>query len=117
MLRSVLMNQTMPAELAEIVQAIVAEVNPEQVILVGSRERGDAKPTSDLDLVVVESQPFGVDRNAHDERVKLLRAVARFKAAIDVFVCSHADFDFWKDTPNHVLARAAREGIVVYPRP
>ena len=111
------MNQTMPAELDEIVQAIVAEVNPEQVILVGSRERGDAKPTSDIDLVVVESQPFGEDRNAYDERVKLLRAVARFKAAIDIFVCSRADFDFWKDTPNHVLARAAREGIVVYPRP
>ena len=111
------MNQTMPAELDEIVQTIVAEVNPEQVILFGSRARGNARPNSDLDLVVVESRPFGADRNAHDEEVKLLRAVARFKIATDVLVCSRAEFDYWKETLNHVLARAAREGIVVYARP
>ena len=111
------MDQAVPAELGEIVQAIVTEVNPEQVILFGSRARGDARRNSDLDLLVVESQPFGSGRSAQDEEVKLLRAVARFDVDTDVLVCSRDDFDFWKGTLNHVLARAAREGIVVYARP
>ncbi len=111
------MDQTVPAELDEIVQAIVTEVNPEQVILFGSRARGDARQNSDLDLLVVESQPFGSGRSAHDEEVKLLRAVAGFDVDTDVLVCSRDDFDYWKGALNHVLARAAREGIVVYARP
>lgn len=111
------MDRGVPAELDEIVQAIVTEVNPEQVILFGSRARGDARRNSDLDLLVVESQPIGSGRSAHDEEVKLLRAVARFDVDTDVLVCSRDDFDYWKGTLNHVLARAAREGIVVYLRP
>ena len=39
--------------LSDMVQAIVAEVDPEQVILFGSRARGDARKDSDVDLVVV----------------------------------------------------------------
>ena len=49
------------ALLDQMVQAIVAEVDPEQVILFGSRARGDAREDSDVDLVVVEAEPFGKD--------------------------------------------------------
>ena len=38
------------ALLDQMVQAIVAEVDPEQVILFGSRARGDAREDSDVDL-------------------------------------------------------------------
>ena len=47
--------------LDQMVQAIVAEVDPEQVILFGSRARGDAREDSDIDLVV-EAEPFGKNR-------------------------------------------------------
>ena len=82
-----------PAEVDEIVRTVVTEVNPEVVILFGSRARGDARRDSDLDLVVVESQPFGSGRSAHDEEVRLLRAVGRFDVDADVLACSRDDCD------------------------
>ena len=101
----------------QMVQAIVDEVDPEQVILFGSRARGDERESSDIDLVVVEAEPFGLERSRHREMVKLYHAVARFPAATDVLVFSHEDVDYWCDSLNHILARALREGKVLYERP
>ena len=40
--------------IAEMVKAIVDEVDPVQIILFGSQAKGNAKPDSDVDLLVVE---------------------------------------------------------------
>jgi predicted nucleotidyltransferase len=37
----------------EIVRRIVSVVQPEKIVLFGSRARGDARPSSDLDLLVI----------------------------------------------------------------
>ncbi len=103
--------------LGEMVQAIVAEVDPEQVILFGSRARGDERENSDIDLIVVEAEPFGPERSRHKELVRLYHALAGFRVPADVLVYSHEDIDYWRDTLNHVLARALREGKVLYERP
>ena len=103
--------------LGEMVQAIVAEVDPEQVILFGSRARGDERESSDIDLVVVEAEPFGPRRSRHKELVRLYHALAGFRVPADVLVYSHEDIDYWRDSLNHVLARALREGRVLYERP
>ena len=43
--------------LDEMVAAIVQEIDPEQIYLFGSRARGDARPDSDVDLLIVEQGP------------------------------------------------------------
>lgn len=101
----------------EMVEAIVAEVDPEQVILFGSRARGEEEERSDIDLIVVEAEPFGAKRSRHKELVRLYHAIAGFPVAADVLVYSHEDVDYWRDSLNHVLARALREGKVLYERP
>ena len=103
--------------LGEMVQAIVAEVDPEQVILFGSRARGDERENSDIDLIVVEAEPFGPERSRHKELVRLYHALAGFRVPADVLVYSHEDIDYWRDSLNHVLARGLREGRVLYERP
>ena len=60
----------------EMVRAIVDEVDPEQVILFGSRARGEAGERSDVDLIVLEAEPFGPARSRHEELVKLYHAIA-----------------------------------------
>lgn len=111
------MTQITDTLLQQMVNAIVDEVDPEQVILFGSRARGDDRADSDVDFMVVESEPFGACRSRHGEMVKLYHALARFPIAADVLVYSQADVAYWRDSLNHVLARALREGKVLYERP
>ena len=99
-----------------LVQAIVDEVDPEQVILFGSRGRGEARENSDVDLIVVEAEPFGPQRSRRKEVVRLYHALAGFHAPADILVYSHEDVAYWRDSLNHVLARALREGKVLYER-
>ena len=57
--------------LQQMVDAIVAEVDPDQVSLFGYRARGDARENSDVDFVVLEAEPFGEGRTKHGEEVRL----------------------------------------------
>jgi len=60
------------------VEAIVDVSDPEQIILFGSRGRGDFTERSDADLIVVEAAPFGPGRSRHQVMNRLYRAVAGF---------------------------------------
>ena len=80
------------------------------MILFGSRARGDARKDSDVDLVVVEAEPFGPERSRRQELVRLYHALVEFPISIDILVYSHADVDYWRDSLNHVLAAGAAGG-------
>ena len=105
------------ALLERMVQAIVDEVDPEQVILFGSRARGDAAAGSDVDLIVVESAPFGKGRDRDVEETRLWRALANFHVPKDLLVYSRDEVEYWRGSLNNVLARALREGRLLYERP
>ena len=104
------------ALLRRMVKTIVDEVDPEQVILFGSRARGDAAADSDVDFVVVESAPFGDGRDRRAETTRLWRALAGFEVSKDILLFSLDEVEYWRDSLNHVLARALREGEVLYER-
>ena len=104
--------------LQRMAQAIVDEVDPEQVILFGSHARGDAREDSDVDLIVIEAEPFGEgERCRHSERLRVRKAIRDFKVPKDILVFSLEDVEYWRDSLNNVLARALREGKVLYERP
>ena len=100
----------------QMVEAIVDISNPEQVILFGSRGRGDFTERSDIDLIVVEAEPFGPGRSRHKVMNRLYRAVSGFGVPADILAYSLDDVEYWRDSLNHVLARALREGKVLYER-
>lgn len=59
------------ATLERMVRAIVEEVGPEQVILFGSRARGDQRKDSDIDLIVMMLRAAERDDEALRGRVGL----------------------------------------------
>jgi uncharacterized protein len=77
-----------------------------KVILFGSHARGDARPDSDLDFLVVE--PRVADHRA--EMVRLEEVLEPLDIPTDVLVTSKAVFEEWQDTPGTVLYEAAKEG-------
>ena len=102
--------------LQEMVEVIVREVDPETIILFGSRARGDARPDSDVDLLVVETEPFSVQRSRRLETMKLYRALINWPISKDLLVYSRDEFDKWKTSLNHVVGRASREGRILHER-
>jgi len=79
-----------------------------KVILFGSHARGEARPDSDLDFLVIE--PEVKDRLG--EMTRLATVLAPLMIPTDVLVVSAERFSYWKDTPNTVYNRAIREGKV-----
>jgi len=98
------------------VKAIVEEVSPEQVILFGSRARSDSSGDSDVDLLIIEREPFGKGRSRRKEIGKLWRLLAPFHVHTDILLYSMDEVDYWRDSLNNVVARALREGKVLYER-
>jgi predicted nucleotidyltransferase len=104
------------ALLQEMAEAISQAVHPRQIILFGSHARGTAGPDSDVDLIVVEDEPFGPERSRRKEVARILRSLAPFKIPLDVLVYSDQEIRQWRTTKNHLIAHATREGKVLYDR-
>ena len=103
--------------LRRMVARIVAVAHPEQVILFGSRARGDARVDSDVDLLVVEALPFDATRSRRAEAARVYTALAGFGVPKDILLYSHDEVERLGASKNHVLARALEEGKVMYERP
>lgn len=102
--------------LREIVTATVRAVDPERIILFGSYARGEAGPSSDLDLLIIERAPFGQGRTRRSELKRLRRALWDFRVPIDILLYTEDEVAAWRDSVNHVIACSLREGRTLYER-
>ncbi|OHB85319.1 MAG: hypothetical protein A2Z38_06960 [Planctomycetes bacterium RBG_19FT_COMBO_48_8] len=95
-------------------QRIVHEVHPQRILLFGSWARGEANQDSDIDLLVVEREPFGPARSRRQEAARIWRCLSEFRIPTDILVYSVSELMHWKDSSNHVVGRALKEGKVLY---
>lgn len=100
--------------LRQMVDIIVREADPEAIILFGSRARGEAGADSDVDLLIIEREPFGPGRSRIREAARLYHALRYVPASKDLLVYSRDEFLRWKEALNHVVANAVREGRLLY---
>jgi predicted nucleotidyltransferase len=101
----------------QMTDCIVKEVNPLRIILFGSAAHGQTHEDSDVDLLVIEDAPFGAGRSRYRETGRINRALAGFGIAKDVLVYSIDEVDRWRNSVNHVVFHALREGRELYARP
>lgn len=92
------------------VSRIVRQFHPEKVILFGSHARGQARPGSDVDLLVV--MPF--EGSKLEQRLQIRRALHDLPLPVDVIVTSPEDFAWRKDVVGTIEWPATREGKVLY---
>ena len=111
------MGEINESTLKEMVDAIVEEVHPEEIVLFGSLARGDSAQGSDVDLMVIDPKPFDETRNRLKEMARIWHVLRRFCIPVDILLYSRDEVERWRHSINHVIARALREGKVLYGRP
>ena len=99
--------------LAYIVEKIVGAIAPRQIILFGSRSRGQETPASDLDLLVVHDS----GRPNREVRRQIERLLWGRRFAVDLIVATPEQVDRNVADGNPFYTRhILREGKVLYDR-
>ncbi len=96
----------------DIVRRIVETVQPEKVILFGSRARGDARPNSDFDMLVIKQS----DEPRYRRSIPLYVALADLPVEVEVMVYTPEEVDEWSQVPQAFVTTAVREGTAIYER-
>jgi predicted nucleotidyltransferase len=94
----------------EIVRRIVETLSPHKIVLFGSQARGDARPESDIDLLVIadSTQP------RYRRSAPLYGALSDILMPMDILVYSPEEVQEWSEVRQAFVTTAVREGKVLY---
>jgi predicted nucleotidyltransferase len=82
--------------LAEMVQRVREVGDPIKIVLFGSRARDDARPDSDIDILIVEDS----DLPRYKRAPRYLRALVGLFPSKDVVVWTPNEVEEWERVPN-----------------
>lgn len=99
--------------IATMVDRIADQFDPDRIVLFGSWARGEARVSSDVDLLVV--MPDGTDRR--EAAIAMRVAVGDVPLAKDIVVTTPNEIARRAHIVGTVLRAALREGKVVHERP
>lgn len=105
------MTTTTDRTLQLLIDRIVEKVDPDRILLFGSRARGDMREDSDYDLLIVLPQVS----NRFRETVTLYRDLRDLPLSKDLVLASRDEAD-GGGRPGSITRAALREGVVVYER-
>jgi uncharacterized protein len=96
--------------IANIVAGIQRRINPERIILFGSRARGRARENSDFDILIVANS----DEPRYRRSVPIYAELANLPVEIDAVVYTPEEIAEWSNVSESLVSTALREGVVLY---
>ncbi|MBF0611316.1 MAG: nucleotidyltransferase domain-containing protein, partial [Magnetococcales bacterium] len=76
--------------------------------------RGDATPDSDVDLLIITREGYGLHNSRRQAMARLWRLLADVPIAKDIVLFSRNEVEEWRTAKNHLIARAMQEGKALY---
>ncbi len=102
----------MKNEIEKIKEIIVKEYKPEKIILFGSYARGDAKPDSDIDILVLSDHESNILKPKRGLHVR--RKLGVIHTPLDILFFTNSEFAKYKNIKQSFNATVMREGICIY---
>jgi uncharacterized protein len=99
-----------PTILETVTQTVVEAVHPLRIILFGSAARGEMKPNSDLDILVVMTE--GVHRRKTAQAI--YQRLMGLTTSVDIVVATEEDLRLYGDNFSLVYYFALRDGKEIY---
>ena len=96
----------------QLVRCVVRAARPQKIFLFGSRARGDFRPDSDIDLLVIKKS-----RLTRPQRgIPIYSALAKLSLPVDteVMVYTPAEAAAWSEVRQAFVTTALREGKLLY---
>lgn len=81
-----------------------------RIVFYGSRAQGTARPDSDFDLLVVETDPV----SKREEMLLLRRVLSELPYSVDVWVMGEVEFEETKYVIGGLAYPANKYGVVLY---
>jgi predicted nucleotidyltransferase len=89
-----------------VVSKIAEAIQPEKIILFGSRAKGKGRPDSDIDLLIIKE----AKQSKRELKLRIRRLFPRQNFSMDLFVLTPEEFQRQKSIANTIARAAMREG-------
>jgi predicted nucleotidyltransferase len=99
--------------LRQMAAEIREEIPEAEVRLFGSQARGDARPSSDVDLMIIVTDEWYAQHNWFETLGLLWRKLAHHRVPIDLLLYPRSKVEERRHWLSHVIALAHREGRVL----
>jgi len=107
------MQATTDSLFEQMARKLVAEFDPERVILFGSHAWGQADSGSDVDLMVIVRHS---DASPYERAILAHTCLGEFDVPKDVIVKTQAEFDFFRDVRASLEYKVVTQGRILYER-
>lgn len=105
------LSEAQVADLARVLERLVAALGPERIYVFGSQARGEATPDSDIDLLLVvpptDVPGYRLDQVAYS-------AAGSHSLRLDILVMPQEEFEWRARALSSLPATVLREGQVLY---
>jgi predicted nucleotidyltransferase len=98
--------------LEQVVERVRDVLEPDRIVLFGSRARGDDRADSDFDVLVVADS----DEPRYRRSAPLYRILADLPVEVEIAVYTPDEVHEWSEVPQAFVTTALREGTVLYER-